>query len=54
MKNEEIAIQEYEILTANRDDPDLQAVLKSLSAMEKDHKYKMEKSFVKVAYPEVW
>ena len=54
MKNEEIAMQKYEVLAANCDDPDLQAVFQSLAAMEKDHKYKMEESFVKVAYPEVW
>ena len=36
------------------DDPDLQAVFQSLAAMEKDHKYKMEERFVKVAYPEAW
>jgi rubrerythrin len=54
MKNEEIAMQKYETLAANCDDPELQAVFKSLSAMERDHKFKMEESFVKVAYPEVW
>ena len=54
MKNEEIAMQKYEILAANCDDPDLQAVFQSLAAMEKDYKYKMEESFVKVAYPELW
>jgi erythrin-vacuolar iron transport family protein len=54
MKNEEIAMQKYETLATNCDDPELQAVFKSLSAMERDHKFKMEESFVKVAYPEVW
>ena len=54
MKNEEIAMQKYETLAANCDDPELQAVFNNLAAMERDHKYKMEESFVKVAYPEVW
>ena len=54
MKNEEIAMHKYETLAANCDDPELQAVFRSLSAMERDHKFKMEESFVKVAYPEVW
>jgi len=54
MKNEEIAMQKYETLAANCDDPELKEVFKNLSAMERDHKFKMEESFVKVAYPEVW
>ena len=54
MKNEEIAMQKYENLAANCDDPELQGVFTSLASMEKDHKFKMEESFVKVAYPEVW
>ena len=54
MKNEEIAMQKYETLAANCDDPELQGVFNSLAAMERDHKFKMEESFVKVAYPEVW
>ena len=54
MKNEEIAMQKYETLAANCDDPELQSVFNNLAAMERDHKFKMEQSFVKVAYPEVW
>ena len=54
MKNEEIAMQKYETLAANCDDPELQAVFQKLAAMERDHKFKMEESFVKVAYPETW
>ena len=54
MKNEEIAMHKYETLAANCDDPELQAVFKSLASMERDHKFKMEESFVKVAYPEIW
>ena len=54
MKNEEIAMQKYETLSANCDDPELKSVFKSLSSMEKDHKFKMEESFVNVAYPEIW
>ncbi len=54
MKNEEIAMQKYETLAANCDDPELQSVFNNLANMERDHKFKMEESFVKVAYPEVW
>ena len=54
MKNEEIAMQKYEMLSANCDDPELKSIFKSLSSMEKDHKCKMEESFVNVAYPEIW
>ena len=54
MKNEEIAMHKYETLAGNCDDPELKEVFKNLSAMERDHKFKMEQSFVKVAYPEVW
>ena len=54
MKNEEIAMQKYETLAANCDEPELQGVFNNLAAMERDHKFKMEQSFVKVAYPEVW
>jgi len=51
MKNEEIAMQKYETLAANCDDPELKASFNSLAAMAKDHKFKMEESFVNVAYP---
>jgi len=54
MKNEEIAMQKYETLSDNCDDPELKSVFKSLSSMEKDHKFKIEESFVNVAYPEIW
>ncbi len=54
MKNEEIAMQKYQTLAANCDDPELKTVFNSLAAMEKDHKFKMEESFVNVAYPEIW
>jgi rubrerythrin len=54
MKNEEIAMQKYETLAANCDDSELRSVFNNLAAMERDHKFKMEQSFVKVAYPEVW
>ena len=36
------------------EDPELQGVFRNLAAMERDRKFKMEQSFVKVAYPEVW
>ena len=54
MKNEEIAMQKYQQLARNADDPELKSVFNGLAAMEKDHKFKMETSFVNIAYPEVW
>ncbi len=54
MKNEQAAMEKYTSLAANCDDPDLKAVFLDLAAMERDHKHKMESSFVDVAYPEIW
>ncbi len=54
MKNEELAMKRYTALADNCDDPQLKKVFLDLAAMERDHKFKMENSFVDVAYPEVW
>ncbi len=54
MKNEELAMQNYASLAENCDDEKLKSVFLDLSAMEREHKFKLEKSFVDVAYPEVW
>ncbi|MBU1342393.1 MAG: ferritin family protein [Proteobacteria bacterium] len=54
MKNEELAMQKYQKLARDCDDLELKSIFNNLAAMEKDHKYKMEQSFVNVAYPEVW
>ena len=54
MKNEEIAMQNYQNLADDYDDPELKPVFNSLAAMEKGHKFKLEESFVDIAYPEVW
>lgn len=54
MKNEEMAMQKYQALAEDCEDPELKSVFNNLAAMEKDHKFKMESSFVNVAYPEVW
>lgn len=54
MKNEEIAMKRYTALAANCEDPELRLVFQDLAAMERHHKFKMEQSFVDVAYPEVW
>lgn len=54
MKNEEIAMKKYQDLARAADDPELKSVFNRLAAMEKDHKFKMENSFVNIAYPEVW
>lgn len=54
MKNEEAAMQQYTALAQNCEDDELKSVFMDLAAMERDHKFKMETSFVDVAYPEVW
>lgn len=54
MKNEEAAMQKYTNLAENCEDPALKAVFFDLAAMEREHKSKMEASFLDVAYPEVW
>jgi len=54
MKSEELAMKKYQNLAEDCDDPELKSVFNNLASMEKDHKAKMEDSFVNVAYPEVW
>ena len=54
MKNEELAMKKYTALAENCEDKELKKVFQDLAAMERDHKFKMEKIFVDVAYPEVW
>lgn len=54
MKNEEIAMKNYTALADNCEDEQLKAVFLDLASMERSHKFKMEKSFLDVAYPEAW
>lgn len=54
MKNEELAMKKYTALAENCDDKELKSVFIDLAAMERNHKFKMEESFVDVAYPEIW
>jgi rubrerythrin len=54
MKNEEIAMKNYTALADNCEDDKLKLVFLDLAAMERSHKFKMEKSFMDVAYPEAW
>jgi len=54
MKNEELAMKNYTGLAENCDDPELKSVFLDLAAMEREHKFKLEESFMDVAYPEVW
>ncbi len=54
MKNEEIAMKKYMTLAENCDDDQLKKVFEDLSAMEREHKFKMEEYFINVAYPEIW
>jgi len=54
MKNEELAMKSYTNLAENCEDPDLKVVFLDLAAMEREHKFKMEESFIQVAYPEAW
>ncbi|MCK5096581.1 MAG: ferritin family protein, partial [Desulfobacteraceae bacterium] len=54
MKNEEFAMKNYMALAENCEDDQLKKVFQDLAAMERDHKFKMESSFMDVAYAEVW
>ena len=54
MKHEEMAMKQYENLADSCEDPDLKAVFQGLAAMEREHKHRMEQSYVDIAYPEVW
>ena len=54
MKNEEVAMKNYTALAENCEDEQLKSVFLDLAAMERSHKFKMEKSFLDVAYPEAW
>lgn len=54
MKNEEVAMKNYTALAENCEDEQLKSVFMDLAAMERSHKFKMEKSFLDVAYPEAW
>lgn len=54
MKNEEVAMKKYMALAENCEDPELKLVFQDLASMERGHKFKMEQSFVDVAFPEVW
>ena len=54
MKNEEVAMKNYTALAEICEDEQLKSVFLDLAAMERSHKFKMERSFVDVAYPEAW
>jgi rubrerythrin len=54
MKNEEVAMKNYTALADNCEDEQLKSVFTDLAAMERSHKFKMEESFMDVAYPEAW
>ena len=54
MKNEEEAMALYLDLARECIDPEKKRVFNDLAAMERDHKFKMEKAFVDIGYPEVW
>ena len=54
MKNEEEAMELYTWLAQGCDDQEQRRVFEDLSAMEREHKFKMENAFVDIAYPEAW
>ena len=54
MKKEEQAMKEYTMLAEGCPDPDQKRIFLDLAAMERDHKLKMEKAYVDVAYLEAW
>jgi len=54
MKNEEEAMNLYLDLSDDSTDLTQKKVFKDLATMERDHKFKMEKAFVDIGFPEVW
>jgi rubrerythrin len=54
VKNEEVAMKHYGELAAACSDAEQAAVFQELAAMEREHKHKMETTFMDVGYPEVW
>jgi len=54
MKNEEQAMKLYTDLADACSDSEKRKVFVDLAAMERGHKFRMEKAFVDIGYPEVW
>jgi rubrerythrin len=54
MKRELEAMRFYDELAAMSSDPETRAVCASLSAMEANHKHRLEELFVEIGYPEAW
>ncbi len=54
MKKEEEAMNQYTVLADGCTDPEQERVFRSLAAMERDHKFKIERACVDIGYPEVW
>ena len=54
MKNEEAAMNHYAALADGCTDMTQKQIFMDLAAMERDHKFKMERAFVDIGYPEVW
>lgn len=54
MKNEEEAMNLYMRLADDSSDPKQKKIFEDLATMERGHKFKMEKAFVDIGYPEVW
>ncbi|QDR81164.1 ferritin-like domain-containing protein [Sporomusa termitida] len=54
MKNEEEAMNMYADFANASADPGQKKIFQELSAMEKNHKTKLEEYYVNIAYAEVW
>lgn len=54
MKKEEEAMETYTRLAEGCTDTEQKNIFLKLSAMEREHKLKMEKAFVDAGYPEAW
>ncbi|MFW6082314.1 MAG: ferritin-like domain-containing protein [Desulfosalsimonas sp.] len=54
MKKEEEAMNQYNALADGCTDAEQEKVFRSLAAMEREHKFKIENAFVDIGYPEVW
>ena len=54
MKKEEEAMNQYNVLAEGCTDPEQAKTFRNLAAMEREHKFQMEKAFVESAFPEAW
>ncbi|MBF0258362.1 MAG: ferritin family protein [Desulfamplus sp.] len=54
MKNEEKAMKMYQCLAEDSSSDSIKKLFEELATMEQGHKFKMEQSYIDVAYAEAW